>query len=115
MTRTFVCRRADVEGGSVATARLEPDEFGRPRQAIVFLADGVLRAYLNLCRHLPIPLDAGSGDFFTPNRRKLRCGTHGALFRLDDGYCTVGPCKGERLLALPVFEEDGGIYVGEPI
>lgn len=74
----------------------EPD--GRPRIALVLRDESEqLRAYLNRCRHLPIPIDGGSGRYLSDNRRHLLCGTHGARYRLDDGMCIEGPCQGKAL------------------
>lgn len=74
----------------------EPD--GRPRHALVLRDErGQLRAYLNRCRHLPIPIDGGSRRYLSDDRRHLLCRTHGALYRLDDGMCIEGPCQGKAL------------------
>lgn len=82
-------------------AHLSPDAFGRPREAIVLLDDSDQpHAYLNQCRHLPIPLDAGSRQFFFGG--ELQCLTHGARYRLRDGLCVAGPCRGASLVALPL-------------
>jgi len=37
----------------------------------------------------------------------FQCSTHGARFRIADGYCVAGPCRGERLSAVAVRVEDG--------
>jgi nitrite reductase/ring-hydroxylating ferredoxin subunit len=85
---------------------------GRPREAVVVVDDtGAVRAYLNECRHLPVPLDGGSREFLDPPSRLLRCGTHGALYRLDDGLCVTGPCRGLALVALETRVVDGLIEV----
>jgi nitrite reductase/ring-hydroxylating ferredoxin subunit len=105
-----VCPREDLADG-VQVVRLPDDELGRPREALVLLdGAGTLRAYLNRCEHLPIPLDGGSRDFLSADGRHLRCGTHGALYRREDGFCFEGPCAGKSLLALPVrVAEDGWV------
>jgi len=91
---------------------LAPDAEGRPREAIV-LRDGrgVPRAYVNLCKHLPIPLDAGSRDFIAVDGTHLLCGTHGALYRREDGLCVDGPCEGESLDALELVDDDGQLVL----
>lgn len=90
---------------------LAPRE-GRPRQAIVVLDDdGTPRAYLNECRHIPVPLDGGSGYVLDHTKRFLMCGTHGALYQRGDGYCVVGPCRGERLLPLAIDQQDDVLFV----
>lgn len=105
-----VCPRSAVDEG-VQVVRLPDDERGRPREALVLL-DGArtLRAYLNRCEHLPIPLDGGSRRFLSEDGSHLVCGTHGALYRREDGFCVEGPCAGKSLLALPVrVDEDGWV------
>jgi len=93
---------ADVVAGNVRVVALPRDGHGRPREALLLRDDaGVLRVYLNRCQHLPIPIDGGSRDFLTPDGAHLRCGTHGALYRLQDGLCIAGPCEGKALEAVP--------------
>jgi nitrite reductase/ring-hydroxylating ferredoxin subunit len=90
----------------------------RPREALVLLgSDRRPRAYLNRCRHLPIPIDAGSRNFLSPDGEYLVCGTHGALYRRDDGYCVVGPCQHLALEPLALEEDEQGVlYIeaGDP-
>ena len=84
--------------GEVRVTPLPRAKHGPPREALV-LRDhaGELRVYLNRCQHLPIPLDGGSRRFLSADGNHLECGTHGALYRLDDGHCVDGPCEGESL------------------
>lgn len=85
---------------------------GIPRQAILVRdRNGVLHAYLNVCMHTPIPIDAGGGEFLSPDREHLLCRTHGATYRLEDGYCIHGPCQGKSLVRLALREERDGLYV----
>lgn len=85
---------------------------GRPRSAIVVLDDaGVPQAYLNECRHVPIPLDGGSGYVLDHSRRFLLCGTHGALYDRKSGLCVTGPCRGASLQRVEIAIEDGGVVV----
>lgn len=100
----------ELDRDRVLHAALAPDPKGTPREALVLLDDaGVLRAYLNRCKHLPIPLDGGSRRFLDDGRRHLMCGTHGALFRREDGYCFEGPCRGDSLSALAVEVDASGV------
>ena len=83
----------------------------RRREALVLRDDaGVVRAYFNECRHVPIPLDAG-GRKFTNADGVLECKTHGALYRRDDGECVSGPCMGSRLI--PIVIEDDALIVDD--
>ncbi len=98
--------------GATRTVPLSPGRYGMPRNAVIVRAeDTVPRAYVNICMHLPIPLDAGRGRFFDRDGKHLICRTHGALYRLEDGMCIEGPCNGMALEPLSVVVDDGVIYV----
>jgi nitrite reductase/ring-hydroxylating ferredoxin subunit len=104
-------RRSELRSGIVRLIQLPPQPNGLPQEAIVLLdAAGMLRAYVNRCQHLPIPLDGGSGRFLTDDGRFLQCGTHGARYRLEDGMCVDGPCGGRALESLE-FEVQGDAIV----
>lgn len=91
---------------------LGPDTDGSPREALVLSdQDGQARAYLNRCKHLPVPIDAGGRRFLTPDGEHLLCGTHGAEYRLRDGVCVAGPCEGATLQALRVEQSQGLLWV----
>lgn len=72
------------------------------------LASGLV-AYRNACPHMGIELDWDAGRLLSRSRRYLRCSAHGALFRLDDGYCIAGPCKGEALKPIPIDRATDGL------
>jgi len=117
MTHVKVCARAELTGDVVKAVRLSRDAQGRPREALVLLgSDGAPRAYLNRCRHLPVPIDGGSKQYLTHGGEYLLCGTHGALYRRDDGVCIAGPCLQLALFTVPIVEaEDGSLeIVDEP-
>jgi nitrite reductase/ring-hydroxylating ferredoxin subunit len=61
-----------------------------------------------VCRHRALPLDLGARSPMSDDGRFLLCHQHGALYRLDDGVCVVGPCAGERLSPVAVTEDDDG-------
>lgn len=88
------------------------DEEGRIREVIVVAtSSGEPRAYVNRCKHLPIPLDGGGRSFLSDDGAHLMCGTHGALYRLEDGYCVEGPCEGDSLERVPLRVEADGTVV----
>jgi nitrite reductase/ring-hydroxylating ferredoxin subunit len=68
--------------------------------------EGVL-AYVNACPHIGTPLDTIPDRFLTSDGREFLCSTHGARFRLEDGYCVWGPCEGDSLERAPVQVVDG--------
>jgi len=84
--------------------------------AVVRGDDGVLRGFVNICRHRASPVVEGSGR----GARRLRCGFHGWLYGLDgalqatpngeDGFAELDPsCSG--LTPLPVAEAHGLVWV----
>jgi nitrite reductase/ring-hydroxylating ferredoxin subunit len=110
--RVRACRRDELVPAVVKPVALPAGADRRPREALVLLdLAGEVRAYLNRCRHLPIPIDSGSRSFLTFDKQHLLCGTHGALYRLDDGVCIAGPCLHLALEALPLEETDGELFV----
>lgn len=110
--RLLVCAHGDLHYDAVQAVTLPRGPDGRPREALVLLgSDGEPRAYLNRCRHLPIPIDGGSKQYLTQGGEYLLCGTHGALYRRDDGVCIAGPCLQLALERLTVVHEDGMLYL----
>lgn len=110
----WVCRDGDLGHGDVRTAMLGHDDDGLPVMAILLRdEEGRVVAYRNLCRHLPVPLDGGTGELLTEDGAHLVCGTHAATYRVNDGYCVDGPCKGLSLQLLYVRHDDGDLYVSD--
>lgn len=65
------------------------------------------KAWRNCCPHQGRRLDFAPGRFLLDQGR-LVCAAHGATFRLDDGLCVGGPCRGEHLSAVSVEESGEG-------
>lgn len=59
--------------------------------------DDKVYAYRDVCPHLSLPLDWRRGHFLDVEGQHIQCGHHGARFRVEDGLCIDGPCKGEYL------------------
>ncbi|MDZ4381149.1 MAG: Rieske (2Fe-2S) protein [Parvibaculum sp.] len=70
--------------------------------------DDAVYAYLNRCPHAATRLDNWPDRFLTQDETQILCGNHAALFRIEDGFCTSGPCAGKSLKAVPV-EVSGGM------
>jgi nitrite reductase/ring-hydroxylating ferredoxin subunit len=63
-------------------------------------------AYKNSCPHTGVNLEWQTDQFLDMTQSYIQCATHGALFRIDDGYCLRGPCAGDWLDSLQVVLED---------
>ena len=53
--------------------------------------------YLNSCPHLGTPLEIRANQFLDSSGKYILCSTHGALFKIEDGYCVAGPCITKKL------------------
>jgi nitrite reductase/ring-hydroxylating ferredoxin subunit len=84
---------------------------GMQRNIFAVRQGGALQLYLNKCPHAGALLDHIKGQFFTPDGGFLRCGMHGAIFRIETGECIDGPCEGAKLTPLAFEERAGEIYL----
>ncbi len=93
-----ICDLADLEEGRSLRAILpdEPDGNG----VCVVRRNNRIHAYLNRCPHTGAPMDWIEGQFLSRDGQHIQCSLHGARFRISDGYCIAGPCRGSRLTAV---------------
>jgi len=107
--RYRLCREKDILEDGARGFRVEtPDG-----TAAVLLArrNGQLQAYRNRCPHTGVNLDWLPDQFLDFSGRYLQCATHGALFRLHDGFCIHGPCAGQSLQTLPLYRDGDEVGV----
>jgi nitrite reductase/ring-hydroxylating ferredoxin subunit len=110
---TEVCLDEELVPGRAQIIDLErPGGRGPRRQAMVVrLPNGEIRAYHNLCKHLPVPLDSFRDRVLADDKSHFLCRTHGACFQLSDGMCFEGPCQGASLDAIAVRLHNGKIEI----
>ena len=110
MTRAVLCRLDDIpDGGSNGFVAETPDG---TRKAILAVRRGErVFAYVNSCPHIGAPLDFLPGRFLNVDGTMILCSTHGALFRITDGFCVRGPCAGKSLAPIPTAVEDGTVLM----
>ncbi len=65
--------------------------------------------YVNSCPHVGVALDIMPDRFLNHRGTAIICAVHGAEFRIDDGFCTQGPCLGDSLEAIPASVDEAGI------
>ena len=86
-----------------------------PFRGFVVRRHGDIMAFANICPHARHPLDMLPDAFLTQDGSMIRCASHGALFRPDDGECVAGPCVGAKLLRLDArVDEQGKVFVRAP-
>lgn len=98
------------EGGDGVRFKV-PREGDEDAPAFVVRYDGLPRAFLNRCAHVPVELDWQEGRFFDDSGLYLVCATHGAMYSPEDGRCAGGPCRGRGLEPLRTAQADGGVWV----
>ena len=67
--------------------------------------------YVNVCPHARTPLDWTPDQFLNRDKTNLLCATHGAQFRIDDGFCVAGPCPGASLTGVPITITNGDVVI----
>ena len=96
--RQIVAVNADIDGESEAI--------------LLYRDDDQIQAWLNICPHAGRRLDYAPGKFLMQDG-DLVCAAHGATFRLDNGKCVAGPCRGASLKAVGIQCVDGQVYLAD--
>ncbi|MGE0223940.1 MAG: Rieske (2Fe-2S) protein [Acetobacteraceae bacterium] len=103
-----LCRIEDIPDGGARGFAASPGGF----TGLMAVRQGdAVYVYINSCPHIGTPLDWTPDRFLSNDGSVIICATHGAEFRITDGECTKGPCRGDYLEAVVTRIEDGVIYV----
>ena len=70
-----------------------------------------LRAYLDLCPHVFLPLTQRGRRVLSADCERLRCTNHGAEFAVEDGRALAGPVAGCGLTPVTLEVGADGIVV----
>ena len=110
---TFLCQLDDLPDGRSKGAL--PNNRGRDQVVLVRQGDKVY-GYINNCPHYDkAPLGWKKDEFLTADRQHIMCGSHGALFRVTDGACELGPCLGQSLSKLDVRIKNGAVFLAKAL
>ena len=103
----FLCRLDDIsDPGSKGFENIDGEE-----KFFVVRQGGEVYAYRNFCPHYGAPLDWKPDAFLSFDKDQILCSMHGALFNINDGVCTEGPCPGSALKSINITLEEGVIYL----
>jgi nitrite reductase/ring-hydroxylating ferredoxin subunit len=72
-----------------------------------------VKAYVNRCPHFSLPLNVRPGEFVMLDGARVMCALHGAVFRLDNGYCEAGPAASSSLESVEVVVSDGLVCIAD--
>ena len=108
-TRTVICRLDELKdpGSRGMAVMLE----GRLQDIFVVRQGDQVFGYLNCCPHTGGSLDWVPDQFLDLDEKYIQCATHDAIFRMHDGECVAGPCKGDSLAGVPVAIDAGDVVI----
>ncbi|NIR29242.1 MAG: Rieske 2Fe-2S domain-containing protein [Gammaproteobacteria bacterium] len=104
-----LCRLRDIHDPGSRGFRVECG--GKAVSIFVVRRGDAVYGYVNCCPHTGVNLDWLPGQFLDPEGALIVCATHGALFRIEDGYCVGGPCAGDSLRRVPLRIEQGQVML----
>jgi len=97
---TALCRVDAIRPG--ACKELRYGEGDAALNLLLYRDESHVRAFVNLCPHFSLPLNARPDRFLLLADARIMCAYHCAVFRLDDGRCIAGPAEGMSLEAVPI-------------
>ncbi|TWO72912.1 Rieske 2Fe-2S domain-containing protein [Caenimonas sedimenti] len=104
--RVRLCHAQHIPAGGARG--FDPAGSGRDTMFVV-RSTGAWRAWRNSCPHWQgTPMAWRKDAYLTGDGRQIRCSAHGALFDLESGLCTLGPCVGESLTPVPLIQTADG-------
>jgi len=80
---------------------------------LVHRSSAEIKVYVNRCPHFSLPLNTRPGEFVMLDGARVMCALHGAVFRLDNGYCEAGPAASSSLEPVEVVVRDGSVYIAD--
>ncbi|WP_077035475.1 Rieske 2Fe-2S domain-containing protein [Pelomonas sp. KK5] len=75
-----------------------------------------LHAWLDACpHHGGTPMAWRKDEYLNAAGTAIVCHAHGAQFDIETGRCTLGPCLGQSLHAMPLrVDTSGDVYLMNP-
>lgn len=104
-----LCPLTQIPDGD--SAGFQVSDNGMRHDLIVVRNGRSIFVYRNSCPHIGAPLDFAPGRFLSLDKTHILCSTHGAMFRIEDGYCVSGPCLGDSLEPVAVTIEDDAVFI----
>ncbi|HID81321.1 MAG TPA: Rieske (2Fe-2S) protein [Chromatiales bacterium] len=109
--KQFLCKTTDLDATQAKSLTAEIE--GKTQDIFVVRnAEGIF-AYIDVCPHTGTPLEWREDHFLDEEFSHIICATHGAQFRIENGYCFAGPCKQRSLTALPLEINGNKIYLSD--
>lgn len=108
-----LCRLDELPEGQSKGFALNPE--ARYADILVVRTPAGIYAYRNRCPHTLAPMEWEPDQFLDFTGTVIQCGIHGALFRIEDGYCVSGPCARQSLQRIAVTVREGWLIALESL
>lgn len=109
VTELVVCRLTELADPDCREFRVGGGDW--PFKGFVVRKGAQVFAYQNHCVHAGHPLNWRPHDFLTADGSQIICASHGAIYEIDSGRCTAGPCRGKSLRPVVVSVSNGDVIV----
>jgi nitrite reductase/ring-hydroxylating ferredoxin subunit len=106
---TVLCTLEDLSGLACKGLTLTTGNGEIP--VFVVRRNGRWYGYINRCPHTGVNLDWVPDQFLGATGDLIQCATHGAQFRIEDGYCVYGPCQGKYLSPIAIYIHAGKLLL----
>lgn len=106
-----LCHVSDVAEGDAKGFPIDGDP---KRKVIVLRVNGDLIGWRDSCPHYAggTPMAWRTNAYQNADQTMIVCASHGATFDKKTGACTLGPCLGKSLTAVPLrIDADGQVFV----
>jgi nitrite reductase/ring-hydroxylating ferredoxin subunit len=101
----FLACVQDLQDG--AARGFDPWQEGRDTMFVVRQRSRV-HAWRDACPHYgATPMAWRKDAYLNADARRIVRSAHGALFDIESGVCTLGPCLGQHLERVPIIVTDG--------
>lgn len=109
VTDLVVCRFAELDDPGCREFHVGGGDW--PFRGFVVRKGADVFAYQNYCVHAGHPLNWRPHDFLTGDGAQIICASHGAVYEIDSGLCSAGPCRGKSLRPVRVSVSNGDVVV----
>ncbi len=111
---TELCALDALEPGATREFEFAGTNGGEAGFRLIVYRDGdSLHGYVNQCPHHWLPLNRRNQPFLRWSASEIMCMHHSAVFDLGrEGRCSMGPCLGSNLVAVPLRIEADRVLVG---
>jgi nitrite reductase/ring-hydroxylating ferredoxin subunit len=73
-------------------------------------------AWADACPHHGTPMAWRKDEYLNAAKDRIVCAAHGAQFDIASGLCTLGPCLGQHLQAMPIhLQANGEIHLADTV